>query len=105
MPCFCCNGEPTIRQPPPEMMAAPPGLESLSKAIARAPAARASIPAATPAAPGATIATSVSYCLTPGIEKSPLLAVGRSRPGSALKTRIEKLDDVGEWVNRVGAGG
>jgi hypothetical protein len=60
MPFRCCNGEPTIRQPPPETMAAPPGAALCSNAMARAPAARASMPAAIPAPPAPTMATSVS---------------------------------------------
>src|SRR5262245_14118289 len=74
MPFAFCSGEPTIRQPPPEMIAAPPGAAACSKAMARAPAARASRPAATPAPPAPTIATSVSYCLTLAIGEGSLLA-------------------------------
>src|SRR5581483_11201210 len=64
MPCFFWIGEPTIRQPPPEILAAPPGSAALSKAMTRAPADRASMPAAVPAPPVPTMATSVSYCFT-----------------------------------------
>src|SRR5258708_29668715 len=56
------------------MLAAPPGSEPCSKAMARAPASRASIPAATPAPPAPTMAMSVSYCLPPAIEERSLFA-------------------------------
>src|SRR5262249_54375148 len=70
------------------MMAAPPGSELFSKAMARAPASRASIPAATPAPPAPTIAMSVSYCLTPAICRPPIGG------GPTLNAPIEKLNDV-----------
>src|SRR4249920_3404597 len=72
MPLAFCTGEPTIRQPPPEMMAAPPGSQYFSNARARAPASLASMPAAMPAAPEPMIAMSVRYCMTP-VGVSPLL--------------------------------
>ena len=59
-------GVPTIKQPPPEIIAAPPGSEAFSNETTRAPAARASIPAAIPAPPEPIIATSVSKVLTSG---------------------------------------
>src|SRR5262245_18976493 len=72
------------------MMAAPPGSELFSKAMARASASRASMPAATPAPPEPTIAMSVSYCLTPAIGV-PGAPIGG---GPTLNAPIEKLNDV-----------
>ena len=64
MPFSFWIGVPTMRQPPPEMMAAPPRSGAFSKAMAPAPASRASMPAAIPAPPEPMMAISVVKCLT-----------------------------------------